>query len=65
MSDLLAEIATAVMEGKYEGIAALTEKTLSEGFSAKEILNKGLMPGMDHVGEAFNRSTFYPRSYTP
>lgn len=59
MSDLLAEIATAVMEGKYEGIAALTEKTLSEGFSAKEILNKGLMPGMDHVGEAFKRAEMF------
>ena len=55
MSDLLAEIATAVIEGKSEGIAALTEKALSEGLSAKEILDKGLMPGMDHVGEAFKR----------
>jgi len=55
MSDLLAEIATAVIEGKSEGIAALTKKALSEGLSAKEILDKGLMPGMDHVGEAFKR----------
>ena len=59
MSDLLAEIATVVIEGKSKGIAALTEKALSEGLSAKEILDKGLMPGMDHVGEAFKRAEMF------
>jgi 5-methyltetrahydrofolate--homocysteine methyltransferase len=59
MSDLLAEIATAVIEGKSEGIAALTEKALSEGLGAKQILDKGFMPGMDHVGEAFKRAEMF------
>ena len=59
MSDLLAEIETAVIEGKSAGITALTEKALSEGLSAKEILDKGLMPGMDHVGEAFKRAEMF------
>jgi len=59
MSDLLAEIVTVVIEGKPKGIAALTEKALSEGLSAKEILDKGLMPGMDHVGEAFKRAEMF------
>lgn len=59
MSDLLAEIARAVIEGKSEDIAALTEEALSEGLSAKEILDKGLMPGMDHVGEAFKRAEMF------
>ena len=59
MSDLLAEIATAVIEGKSGGIVALTEKALGEGLSAKEILDKGLMAGMDHVGEAFKRAEMF------
>ena len=59
MSDLLAEIAKAVIEGKSEGIATLTEKALSEGLSAKEVLDKGLMPGMDHVGEGFKRAELF------
>ena len=59
MSALLAEIATVVIEGKSEGITALTEKALGEGLSAKEILDKGLMPGMDHVGEAFKRAEMF------
>jgi 5-methyltetrahydrofolate--homocysteine methyltransferase len=59
MSDLLAEMVTAVIEGKSKGVVALTEKALSEGLSAKEVLDKGLMPGMDHVGEAFKRAEMF------
>lgn len=59
MSDLLTEITRAVMEGKFEWTATLTEKALREGLSAKEILDKGLMPGMDCVGEAFQRAEIF------
>ena len=40
MSDILAKISTAVIEGKIGEIKDLTEQALSEGLSAKEVLDK-------------------------
>lgn len=59
MSNLLAEVTRAVIEGQFEHITVLTERALSEGWSAKEILDEGLMPGMDCVGEAFQRAEIF------
>jgi 5-methyltetrahydrofolate--homocysteine methyltransferase len=53
MSEILEEISTAVIEGDLGEIADLTEDALDEGLAADEILNKGLMPGMDYVGVEF------------
>ena len=53
MSEILSEISTAVIEGNLDDIVDLTEDALDEGLEAQDILNKGLMPGMDHVGVEF------------
>jgi len=59
MSETLTAISTTIIEGKLEAIGNLTKKALSEGLSAKEILDKGLMPGMDHVGAEFKAGNMF------
>jgi 5-methyltetrahydrofolate--homocysteine methyltransferase len=59
MSEILEEISTAVIEGDLDEIADLTEDALDEDLSAGEILNNGLMPGMDHVGIEFKAGNMF------
>lgn len=55
MSDILLQISNAVIQGKVKDIGDLTRRALEEGLSAKEILDHGLMPGMDEVGVQFKK----------
>ncbi len=55
MSDVLVQISNAVFEGRMKDIAGLTNQALAEGLTAKQILDNGLMPGMDHVGVEFKK----------
>jgi 5-methyltetrahydrofolate--homocysteine methyltransferase len=59
MSTILSEMATAVIEGNMADIADMTEDALDEGLNAKEILDNGLMPGMDHVGVEFRAGNMF------
>jgi 5-methyltetrahydrofolate--homocysteine methyltransferase len=53
MSEILEQIATAVIKGDLDEMEYLTEDALDEDLSAKEILDNGLMAGMNHVGAEF------------
>jgi 5-methyltetrahydrofolate--homocysteine methyltransferase len=55
MSDVLVQISNAVIEGRLKDIPDLTNTALSSGLTAKEILDKGLMPGMDVIGVEFKK----------
>ncbi len=55
MSDVLVQISNAVFEGRMKDIAGLTNQALAEGLAAKQVLDNGLMPGMDHVGVEFKK----------
>jgi 5-methyltetrahydrofolate--homocysteine methyltransferase len=59
MSDILEQISTAVIEGSLDEIEDLTDDALDDGLSAEEILNKGLMPGMDYVGVEFKAGNMF------
>jgi 5-methyltetrahydrofolate--homocysteine methyltransferase len=59
MSEILEQISTAVIEGDLDEIHDLTEDALDEGLSAEEVLNKGLMPGMDYVGVEFKAGNMF------
>jgi 5-methyltetrahydrofolate--homocysteine methyltransferase len=59
MSEVLTSITTAVIEGKKDDIAGLTQGALDKGQSAQDILYKGLMPGMDHVGVNFKAGDMF------
>jgi 5-methyltetrahydrofolate--homocysteine methyltransferase len=59
MSDILSAISTMVIEGNFADVVESTNQALEEGLSAEEILNKGLMPGMDHVGVEFKAGNMF------
>jgi 5-methyltetrahydrofolate--homocysteine methyltransferase len=59
MSEILSEISTAIIEGNLDDIVDLTEDALDEGLDAQEVLNNGLMPGMDYVGVEFRAGNMF------
>lgn len=59
MSDILSDISTLIIEGNFEDMPDMTNAAVEEGLSAEEILNSGLMPGMDHVGVEFKAGNMF------
>ncbi len=59
MSETLAKLAQAVIEGDKGATPGLTQQALDEGLKPEAILNEGLMPGMAHVGEAFRSGDMF------
>jgi 5-methyltetrahydrofolate--homocysteine methyltransferase len=59
MSEILQQISTAVIEGNLDDIKDLTDDALDEGLSAQEILDNGLMAGMDYVGVEFKAGNMF------
>jgi len=59
MSDILQEISTAIIEGNLDDIVDLTEDALDDGLSAQQILDNGLMAGMDYVGVEFKAGNMF------
>ena len=49
----------AVIEGNAGEAKALTQAALDDGRGAQEILDEGLIPAMDVVGEKFAKQEFY------
>ena len=59
--ELLERLSTAVIEGKVEELVVLTQEALKQGQAPNEIIDNGLMPGMDHVAVQFkNNAMFIP-----
>lgn len=55
------EVSNLLQKGKAKDIAALVEKLLNEGAVPKDILNEGLISGMNIIGEKFkNNEIFVP-----
>jgi len=52
---LLADIAEALIDGNAPRVKALTEEALTQGISPIDIVNSGLIKGMDVVGEQFRK----------
>jgi 5-methyltetrahydrofolate--homocysteine methyltransferase len=59
MSEILQQISTTVIEGNLDDIEDLTDDALDEGLSAQEILDNGLMAGMDYVGVEFKAGNMF------
>jgi 5-methyltetrahydrofolate--homocysteine methyltransferase len=59
MSEILSTISTLVIEGNFAEMVDKTNAALEEGLGAGEILNNGLMPGMDHVGVEFKAGNMF------
>jgi len=58
---VLNEMSEMLQKGKTKETADLVQKALDEGMEAQDILDNGLMPGMDIIGERFkNNDIFIP-----
>lgn len=58
MADLK-QIADKLIAGKANDVKALVEQALNEGVAPKDILDKGLIAGMNEVGRRFKANEFY------
>jgi 5-methyltetrahydrofolate--homocysteine methyltransferase len=52
-------MARALILGQHTAVGEMTRKALAEGLDPKTIIFKGLIPGMDVVGEKFRRNEYY------
>ena len=52
-------IAEAIINGDREGVAKLVQEALDQGVGPAEILNDGLIAGMQVVGRKFKNNEFY------
>ena len=50
------EISLMVQEGNFKEVERLTQEALDGGLSAQDILNGGLIAGMDVIGDRFKRN---------
>jgi 5-methyltetrahydrofolate--homocysteine methyltransferase len=57
--EILEEIVAGIKKGDPASVHALTEKALSQGISAEDILNKGLVAGMDIISEMFKKGEIF------
>ncbi|MBQ8504515.1 MAG: corrinoid protein [Clostridia bacterium] len=53
------EISAFVQMGRRKNVKELCEAALSDGYTAKEILNEGLIVGMMAIGEKFKKDEVY------
>jgi 5-methyltetrahydrofolate--homocysteine methyltransferase len=58
MSDF-SSLAQIVIDGDFGGVKSLTQKMIDEGVSPLEIINQGLMAGMNVVGVRFKAGDMY------
>ncbi|MBE7554646.1 MAG: corrinoid protein [Anaerolineales bacterium] len=59
MSEILSKLSTAVIEGNFKDMTKLTQEAIDGGLEAQQILNEGLMPGMDHIGVQFRAGNVF------
>ena len=59
--DLLKEISESLQKGDNAKVSELTQKAIDEGMAPKDILDNGLIPGMEVIGKQFrNHEIFLP-----
>ena len=57
--ELLQEIANCIINGKAPDTEQLVQKALDSGIPVRDILNRGMIAGMDVVGQKFKNNEFY------
>jgi len=58
-NDILAEITRSLVECEPDLTAELTQKALTDGTEPLVIINRGLVPGMDIVGQRFQTGEYF------
>jgi 5-methyltetrahydrofolate--homocysteine methyltransferase len=59
MSELLGKITESLIAGNVDGVVELTKEALDGGSEAQDILEKGLLSGMDVVGQRFKANELF------
>jgi len=59
MSELLAKMAESLIAGKVDEVTDLTKQALNANVSSKDILEKGLLAGMEVVGKRFKANDMF------
>ena len=59
MADILQQIASNLYDGEDQEVAALVQQALDEGTEPSEILQGGLIAGMDEVGRDFKAGDLF------
>jgi len=59
MSELLGKMAESLIAGKVDEVAGFTQQALDANLSPKDILEKGLLAGMDVVGKRFKANDMF------
>jgi len=57
--ELLAAMARSVIEGEADAAANLARRALEMGVDPLEAIDRGFVPGIDHVGEEFSRESMF------
>ena len=57
--ELLQELSENLINGKADRVKELAQQALDQGIAAKEVLDNGLVKGMEIVGEKFESNEFY------
>jgi 5-methyltetrahydrofolate--homocysteine methyltransferase len=59
MADIYEDLSKSLITGNLTGIKRLTQQALDQGLKAKDVLDKGLLPGMDVVGQRFKTGEMF------
>lgn len=59
MSELFAKMAETLIAGKVDEVSNLTKEALEGGLSPQDILEQGLLAGMDVVGQRFKANEMF------
>ena len=59
MSELLEKMAASLIAGKVDEVADLTQQAIDANLSPKDILEKGLLAGMEVVGKRFKANDMF------
>ena len=59
MSQVHAQLSEAVLDGDLKNIRKLTQAALDGGSTPQQVLDQGLLPGMDEVGKLFKSGEMF------
>jgi len=59
MSELFGKMAESLIAGKVDEVSSLTKEALEGGLSPQDILEQGLLAGMDVVGQRFKANEMF------
>lgn len=55
----ISELETSIIKGNISKVRALTLSLLNQGFRAKEMMDRAIVPAMDKVGKKFSKGEFF------